>query len=504
MARRAITRRAALRAGGASAAAVAGLAAHPGASAQGRTLQAGERPNVLLIVADRLRADHVRAYDSDAPVATPNIDALAKESLRFEHAIAEGLPALPARRAILTGTRTYPFRDWRATPGLPAIPGWNPIWDFQPLVAEVMAPAGIHVAYVSDNPLLAGSRFKFVRRTGGLPEAKEAAATERSYLLPLRASPALRERPDPTERVMAAGLRALGELSDAEPFFLAIDAFDPLEPYARPRAYVRSDSPALTADRTLRTTPRAAAKYVDLVSVAPSRADGDRVRALYARRVRATDRWIGRLMNRLADLGLTDSTVVYLLSDGGLALGEQGVFGHPAGVSNRRAYEVPHMIRDPRGRRAGDTSDWPASTHDVAPTLLSYLRLVAPGAMDGEDLTALLDDEDPFRRPHFTSALASTVLAGNREWLMLADTEAQTERLYRTEDPDDPDDIENVTARYPKVLAALRQVAIRAAGGTLPEFGTTDAVRPRQEDDNTNPADESPTADPDLGQTGTR
>ena len=493
MAQTAITRRGALRAGGASAAALAGLGARSGASAQARALQASEHRNVLLIVADRLRADHVRAYDSDAPVATPNMDALARESLRFKHAIAEGLPAVPARRAILTGTRTYPFRDWRATPGLPAIPGWNPIWDFQPVFAELLAPAGVHVVYVSDNPLLAGSRFKFVRRTGGLPDAREATATERSFLLPLRASPALRARPDPTERVMGAGLRALGELSASEPFFLAIDAFDPLEPYARPRAYVRSDSPALTG----------AATYVDLVPVPASGADADRARALYARQVAATDRWIGRLLNRLADLGLTDSTLVYLLSDGGLALGEQGVFGHPAGVSNRRAYEVPHMIRDPRGRRAGDTSDWFASTHDVAPTLLSHMGVVAPGAMDGEDLTALLDDEDPFRRPHFTSRFAGTVLAGDREWLMLADTVGQTERLYRTEDLDDPDDIENVTARYPKVLANLRQVAITAAGGTLPEFGTAAPVRPRQEDDNSNPDDESPTADPDLGATGT-
>ena len=43
---------------------------------------------------------------------------------------------------------------------------------------------------------------------------------------------------------------------------------------------------------------------------------------------------------------------------------------------------------------AGDDVDWYASTHDVAPTLLSHMGLTIPGKMRGEDLTALFDDVD--------------------------------------------------------------------------------------------------------------
>ena len=48
------------------------------------------------------------------------------------------MPALPARRALLTGTRCYPFRSWRRTAGMPSVPGFNPIWDYQPVITETL------------------------------------------------------------------------------------------------------------------------------------------------------------------------------------------------------------------------------------------------------------------------------------------------------------------------------------------------------------------------------
>src|SRR5690606_10528961 len=105
-------------------------------------LQAGERPNVLLVVMDRMRADAVGAYDGPG-ARTPNLDRLADRALRIERAIPEGLPAVPVRRALLTGMRTYPFRDWRAVEGIPPIPGWNPIWPYQPLLPQVLQAGGV-------------------------------------------------------------------------------------------------------------------------------------------------------------------------------------------------------------------------------------------------------------------------------------------------------------------------------------------------------------------------
>jgi arylsulfatase A-like enzyme len=69
---------------------------------------ARERPNVVVLVLDTLRADYVGAYGGRA--LTPNIDRLARRGLRFTRVFNEAMPTIPARRSIMTGRRVFPFR----------------------------------------------------------------------------------------------------------------------------------------------------------------------------------------------------------------------------------------------------------------------------------------------------------------------------------------------------------------------------------------------------------
>jgi arylsulfatase A-like enzyme len=71
----------------------------------------GSKVNVIVVVLDSLRRDHVGAY-GNGWIKTPNLDALAKQSLLFTRSYPESIPIIPARRAIHTGVRTSPFRDW--------------------------------------------------------------------------------------------------------------------------------------------------------------------------------------------------------------------------------------------------------------------------------------------------------------------------------------------------------------------------------------------------------
>src|SRR5690606_25480305 len=106
------------------------------------------------------------------------------------------------------------------------------------------------------------------------------------------------------------------------------------------------------------------------------------VRELYAAEVTFVDRWIGKLLNRLDELGLAENTVIYYLSDHGLTLGEHGIIGKSTPRPRREIHHVPYIIHDPSGRRAGDTSRYFASTHDVARTICSFLGVRAPGLMN--------------------------------------------------------------------------------------------------------------------------
>ena len=490
---RGLTRRRLLSAGGLGAAGAA-----LGAAGIGPSLGAGkvraqstlDRPNAMLIVVDGVRADFVSAYDDpDERAETPSLDALAAESLRFDRAVPESMPAFPSRRGLLTGMRAYPFRDWRPTKGLAQFPGWNPIWDHQPLMTEQMEAGGVTALYVSDNPLLGGARFRGVVRK---PAGREPAATQLArYLAPVLPGDPRRGEP-PAARVVRGGIEALEELKSKQPFFLGVDVFDRLEAIEPAPLYASRFDTSPEGSRS-RATESAAASYRATERVAADDGADERVRDNYAAEVTAVDREIGRLLDRLDALGLAESTVVYFVSATTLALGEHGVFGMGPAGGHEDAYRAAYMIRDPEHRREDETSRFHASTPDVAPTLLSYMGLTIPGKMKGEDLTALLDEDDVHPRPNFAIRIDEEIVASDGRYVLVASGEGRRKRLFDTdpdqheEDHSDDDDYrprdedKDVSAEQAATVNVLWQAALAAAGGTLPKLGPDGPIRPRPE-----------------------
>jgi hypothetical protein len=468
-----LTRRGLLRRGGATAAGAAlGSAVAP------RTARAQEARdgalNVVLVVLPLVRASHVKAFEGGSPADTPNLDGLTGDSLRFDRAIPESMPALPVRRALVTGMRGFPFRDWRRTDGMPAVPGFNPVYDHQPLMTEVMRAAGVTTAYVTDNPVFTGPRFPEVRRSPGAPKPPSGppqAGIETELLPSIERAGAAAAR---TMRTGIGALRGLKREGDGR-FFLAIDAFDPYDAAQVPLVYVK---PGEVEEEGIGLMDGR------LVELRFSDDVRDQVQDRYVRHVERVDGWVGRLMDALESSGLLESTVVYLLSDHGIALGEHDYLGRAAPTSHRESYEVPYLIRHPRGQMAGDDVDWYASTHDVAPTILSLMGLTIPGKMEGEDLTALFDgveEHDMPEREKFITAVGSNIIVRDNRWLMVADREDVERRLYDDDEEAGDDDekrYDDVAGDEPGVLTDLSLIAVAAAGGTLPEFGPDGALRP--------------------------
>ena len=211
------------------------------------------------------------------------------------------------------------------------------------------------------------------------------------------------------------------------------------------------------------------------------------LRDAYAAHVEAVDGWVGRLMNEVPE-----DVLVFMLGDIGMALGEHDYLGRGAPTSHRESYEIPYLIRHPQGELAGDDVDWYASTHDVAPTLLSHMGLIIPGKMWGEDLTALFDDvdeDDLYDRPFSITASGSQIIVRDKRFLMVADREQIERRMY-DDDEEVEDDIkryDNIANEDPSQLTDMSVAALTVAGGTLPEFGPDGALRPPVErgDDDT-------------------
>ena len=159
----------------------------------------------------------------------------------------------------------------------------------------------------------------------------------------------------------------------------------------------------------------------------------------------------------------------------GLTLGEQGIIGKSRSRLQYHIHHVPYMIRDPDGRRAGQRSDFFASTHDVARTALSFAGVRAPGAMNGEDLSVLFDGREPPERRYFTSCYANYLLAGDGRYIFINDSEGNDPpELYDSQE--DPSQTRNVADQNPEKVAELRQALVDDAGGTLPQFADEEVI----------------------------
>ena len=75
----------------------------------------GNGLNVIVIVVDTLRRDHVAVFGGDT--ITPSIDALAADGLRFPRFHPEAMPTIPVRRTVHSGMRTFPASDWQPVKG---------------------------------------------------------------------------------------------------------------------------------------------------------------------------------------------------------------------------------------------------------------------------------------------------------------------------------------------------------------------------------------------------
>ena len=119
--------------------------------------------NIVVVIADTLRTGHLGCYGNEE-IRTPHIDAFSKRSTLFTRAYPESLPTIPVRRALHTGRRAYPFRNYHHLKwGTVRIPGWQPISEEEDTLAENLAEAGYQTGFVCTTQHCWNPGFNFQR-----------------------------------------------------------------------------------------------------------------------------------------------------------------------------------------------------------------------------------------------------------------------------------------------------------------------------------------------------
>jgi arylsulfatase A-like enzyme len=469
-------------------AAVPGLAAD---RAAGAALAPGLIPatnaNVVVVVIDSLRTDHVGAYGGRR-ARTPTLDALASESLVFTHARHDALPTVPVRKSLLLGRSGFPFRGWRPEGGLPEVPGFEGIHADEVTFLDVLGKRGYLTGYVTDNPHLQRPAFaRFRGRPDVMTVVKGQIPGWRQRRIPVSAArlrrhlaPELggrdrgrvreylgyngadrRERDYLAPRVFRGGIDFLEQAAfRAQPFALVVDCFDVHEPWDPPDGYLARYARIKRGGyRPVMPFATPAGRTSDI-----SRKTLRLAQAMYAAEISLLDAWLGRLLTRLDELGLAN-TWVAVVSDHGVSLGEHGLIGKDSNQLHGELIDVPFMIRHPQRVGAGRRSGYFASSHDIAPTLLRGVGAPVPKAMDGADLRPLLAGRRARPRPVWTSAWGDTLMAGDGRWLYVAENSGGrivTTRLHDTRS--DPGEYRDLARRRPDLVRKFAGELRKAAG----------------------------------------
>jgi arylsulfatase A-like enzyme len=480
-----VSRRDLLRAGGAGALGYATL------GLRGAAAQSPARMNVVVVVMDSLRTDHV--YGSRA--RTSAWDRVDSQGVRFLNAHPEGMPTIPARRSIMSGKRVFPFRGWHPWPGLPPQPGWEPVGIDGEMWTVTLRKAGWTTGYVTDNPHLllpVHKRFraKFDRVElvdGQVPwrhrPTRRVSRSELDHHLPkalrgTRAEPRMRaylalnppgrdEKDYNAAKVFRDGMSWIEWARTRQPFALVIDSFDAHEPWDAPRRLIDLYGPAAPGGvEPIQPFATPAARYRD---VHLTQRLLRRMRQLYAAEVTLVDVWLGKFLDRLANLGLAENTLLVLVSDHGVLLGERGWVGKRYSEMHEELTHVPMAMRHPAGKAAGRATRYYASTHDVGPTVLSVLGVDEPRGMNGADLSPLFDGRAPrTKRTYRTASYNTFVSAGDDRWLLIAGNHKEELRLYDRRH--DRYERRNIAHSHPKQVGEMWGRILHDAGGHLPRF----------------------------------
>lgn len=317
---------------------------------------ARERPdNVLLIVVDTLRADHLSAYGYDRPTS-PHLERWATKGLVFERALAPSPWTLPTFGSVLTGL--WPaqhaagkrigskLKRWRRAPLSPEVT----------TLPEVMQKNGFTTGAIVNNA--------FLREHFGAARGFEFYDYEK-------------ERP--ARAVVDLAREWLTEKGQ-ERFFLMVHLIDPHLPYAPPAEFMGrfGDVPAQAiAPRGRRNV---VGRLEELTEV-----DKSSLTARYDEEIASVDHELDRLFRHLEDHDLWSRTLVILTSDHGEELFDHGGFEHGHSMF-QEVLRVPLIFWGP-GIRAGRV-DAPVSLVDLAPTIYEATGVAIESELAGVSLWA--------------------------------------------------------------------------------------------------------------------
>ncbi|MCD6405090.1 MAG: sulfatase-like hydrolase/transferase [Planctomycetes bacterium] len=365
---------------------------------------AGQRPNVIVVVLDTLRPDHVSCMGYPRPV-TPHIDHFAETATLYRRAKSVSSWTLASHGSLFTGLWPRSHGARFAEEELLKDSGNNvrgvayPLRDDVATLAEVMGRQGYSTAGIVSNYVWLCPYFRLNRGFQYYfcaPRYKQAliGKHEKTPVSPLldgllqvvdRRCDGNYNELKPYYRAPEITHKALSWLEKhrGKAFFLFLNYWDPHIPYNPPAPYdemfpgrrsprgwkldwVKGSMPVMRGEKDIDPLRRES-----LVS----QYDGE---------IAYMDHWVGRFFEGVKTLGLFDNSLIVVLSDHGESFGEHHYLEHCACLYEDEA-AMFLTVKHP-DQSQGAVVDSLVQTHDIMPTILRDLHILSTGEMEGQPL----------------------------------------------------------------------------------------------------------------------
>ena len=326
-----------------------------------RTRSSPERPNVLLVTIDTLRADGLHAYGNPRE-ASPVLDRLAERGLLYEAAFATSPWTWPSTASLFTSL-TPPEH------GLESVDSCY-LADELLTLAEVFQFRGFTTAAFSCNPLVVRDK----NFDQGFELFREYEPIGEEWI--------------PTREILDDVRAWIDEMGEFR-FFLYLHVIDPHGPYLPEEDLARRWAPPRPEGLQEGAWQPFLRKMYAGEDYDAERLAGflDYRRAMYDGEVATVDRALGEILAHLDALGLTESTVVAVTSDHGEEFLEHGMLAHGKQLFDE-SVRVPMILAGP-GVPEGVREARPVENRFLVPTLLRLAGLPVPERLEGPDLTDL-------------------------------------------------------------------------------------------------------------------
>ena len=316
---------------------------------------------IILISIDTLRADHLGIYGYHRDTS-PQIDALAKESIVFENAVVQSPWTLPSHMSIMTSL--YP-----ASHGV--LKRNNYLADEHVTLAELLREKGYTTAAFADGA--------FMKGVYGFKQGFDIYDGDTTIGI---------------EHILPKAQQWLEE-NKASPFFLFIHCYDVHDPYAPPPPYDTIFHDFTYTGNFIPTTKNLQTVAWEGMEVKDE--DLRHIEALYDGGIRYTDEKIGEFLSYLQAAGLKENTLIIITSDHGEEFQEHGSFLHWQ-IYSRPNLHVPLIMHIPGYPRKEIRIEELVQSIDILPTILDSARLPPHPSAQGRSLLPLAKRNSTFLR----------------------------------------------------------------------------------------------------------